>query len=429
MNGRVNKLDKYVERIEAVTMPAFSNYTESGPPLLTDSSRRLIGTFTLSDTSTTIANTLRRCILVDTRSVGFRADLTNVADPGVVIRKNTSVIFNEMLAHRITLIPAAFPLDQFDPSQYECVLTVKNTKKEAISSSATLHVTASDFRVMRKQEDGSFADLGAPAADAIFPRDPITKQSSLIVSLRSQWNSEQPGEELDLTAYPVVGRGRDNMGFSPVSQCSFQNTMDTDPQRQEQFFHEWLLSFKKIADPAAVIPEALATHRKEWSNMAIQRCFLVDERGEPNSFGFTVESVGIRPVPEIVAEGIQAAMDLVTPYADMSKSLEDLAITTQAPDSRMNGLDLHFDGQEHTLGNLLQTLLADQTAAPDSPIEFAAYKIRHPLKRSMMLRLGFRDGFAGDKAVVSRELVAAVAAQARAIFEELAQKWGDASKV
>jgi DNA-directed RNA polymerase subunit L len=383
----------------------------------------IVGSFTLSGTSTTIANTLRRCILVDTRSVGFRADLTNVADPGVVVRKNTSVIFNEMLAHRITLIPANFPLDEFDPEQFQCVLTVTNDKKEAISSSAIRHVTASDFRVMKKQEDGTFADVGLPIAKAVFPSDPITGQTSLIVSLRPQWNTEQPAEEIDLTAFPIVGRGRDHMGFSPVSQCSFGNTLDTNPVRQEQFFTEWLLAFKKISDPSTVNPDSMATYRREWSNMAIQRCFLVDEKGEPTSFDFTVESVGIRPVRAIVAEGIQAAIDLVTPYADREKSLADLGITVKMPDSRMIGLDLHFADQEHTLGNLFQTILTDTTAAPDSPIVFVGYKVPHPLHKSMMIRMGFRDGFTGDKEVVARDLIATAADAARAIFEELAGSW------
>lgn len=404
----------------------FRNYVRSGPPLLTDPDDQQVGSFTLSDTSTTITNTLRRCILVDTRSVGFRADLTKADDPGVVIRKNTSVIFNEMLAHRLTLLPLAVRrIDDFDPSRYQCVLTVKNEKKGPISDADVLHVTASDFRVHEKQEDGTFADVGAAAASALFPPDPITKQTSLIVSLRPQWNTEQPAEEIDLTAYPLVGRGRDHMGFCPVSQCSFENTRDSDPVRQEQFFNEWLLSFKKITDPTSVTPEELTHHRKEWETMAIQRCFLVNERGEPNSFGFTIESVGIRPVPEIVAEGIQAAIALVSPYADTEQSLADLGIKTQPPDSRMNGFDVIFDGQEHTLGNLLQTLITElyiDDGAPDSPIVFVGYKVRHPLHRVMTLRLGFREGITGTEAQV-REIIATAAERGRTIFEQLGRSW------
>jgi len=405
----------------------FRNYVESGPALLTDPDSHIVGRFLLEGTSTTVANTLRRSILVETRSAGFRADLTDAANPGVVIRKNTSVIFNEMLAHRLTLIPLAVRhFDDFDPTRYQCVLSVKNDKKGQVDSTGLLHVTAGDFRVHEKQEDGTFVDAGLPAANAMFPPDPITGNTSLFVTLRPQWNPEQPPEEIDLTAYPVVGRGRDNMGFCPVSQCSFENTRDENPVRQEQFFTEWLLSFKKVADPTSVPPELLATYRQEWSNMAIQRCFLVNERGEPNSFGFTIESVGVRPVQDIVAEGIKAVVDLVAPYADTTKSLADLGMKTQSVDSRMNGIEVVFDGQEHTLGNLLQTLITElyiDTQSPDSPIVFVGYKIRHPLHRVMTLRLGFREGVTGDPSTIAREIITTAAEKARTIFEELGRGW------
>jgi len=406
----------------------FRGYTEAGSPLLTDPSIPNTATFTLNETSTTIANTLRRCILSETRSAGFRADLTNAADPGIMIRKNTSVIFNEMLAHRLTLLPlGVVRLDEFEPSRYECVLKVRNEASSADIKGGIRHVTASDFKVFEKQADGTMVDIGEIPAKAMFPSDSITGQTCLLVSLRPQWNLEQPPEEIDLTAYPVIGRGRDHMGFCPVSQCSFENTLDTDPVRQEQFFTEWLASFKKIVDITTTPPEIIAAHRKEWSTMAIQRCFVVNERGEPNSFRFTVESIGIRPVKEIVAEGIKSVIDLVSPYANADASLEELSINTQSTDSRMNGIDVLFDGQEHTLGNLLQTMITElylDTAAPDSPINFVGYKVRHPLHRIMTLRFGFpKEGDSDQKTAIARQIIAAAAEKAVSIFKGLQSAW------
>jgi DNA-directed RNA polymerase subunit L len=400
----------------------FRGYTEFGPPLLTEESVPNSASFTLDKTSTTVANTLRRCILSETRSVGFRADLTNAADPGIIIRKNTSVIFNEMLAHRLTLLPlGVVRIDDFDPTRYECVLRVKNEGSEGIR-----HVTATDFRILERQPEGAMADIGDVAASAMFPPDPITKQTSLILSLRPNWSTEQPPEEIDLTAIPVIGTGRDHMGFCPVSQCSFENTLDTDPVRQEKFFTEWLASFKKIADITTVPPEVIAGHRKEWSTMAIQRCFVVNERGEPSSFRFFVESVGIRPVKDIVAEGIRAVVDLVTPYAS-DKSMEELGLTAQPSDSRMNGIDILFAGQEHTLGNLLQTLITElylDSGASDAPINFVGYKVRHPLHRVMTLRFGFaKEGDSEQKTAIARQLIAAAAAKAVSVFNALSSGW------
>lgn len=406
---------------------SFQNYAESGTPLLTDPSSKTTGSFELTGTSVTVANTVRRAILTETRSVGFRADLTNATDPGVNIRKNTSVIFNEMLAHRLTLIPLGVRrIDEFDPSRYECVLRVRNDQKGLIDSASLLHVKASDFQISEKQADGSMEVLGAAASAAMFPPDPVTKDTILITTLRPQWNPDQPPEEIDLTAYPVIGKGRDFMGYSPVSQCAYGYTVDPDPVRQEQFFNEWLDAYKKVNDPSTLSEQQRASYHQEWENMAAQRCYLIDERGEPVSFSFTVESVGIRPVQDIVAEGIRAVIDLVSPYADTEKSFAELDVTTRPIDSRANGVDVVFNGQEHTLGNLLQTLITElylDTETPDAPITYAGYKVRHPLHRVMTLRLGIREGAQSDAAGIARQVVQSAAARAVAIFTELGRSW------
>jgi DNA-directed RNA polymerase subunit L len=405
----------------------FHSYTEEGPALLTDPSTKVRATFVLENTNTTVANTLRRCILTETRSVGFRADLTKAADPGIRFRKNTSVMFNEMLAHRLTLVPLGVRnIAEFDPSRYECVLRIQNDKKGPITEENLVHVKAGDFLVREKDAAGAFQDLTAAATSALFPSDPITGDTSLLLTLRPQWNPEQPPEEIDLTAYPVIGRGREFMGFCPVSQCSFANTLDEDPVRQEEFFKQWLADYKKIMDASTLPPEAAASHRQEWSNMAIQRCFVVDDKGQPNSFTFTVESVGVRPVQDIVLEGIRAVLELVAPYTDPARPAAEIGLTVQPADSRMTGVDVLFDGQEHTLGNLLQTLITDlylETEAPDAPIAYVGYKVRHPLHRVMTLRIGVRPGAAADATAVARQVIAAAAQRAQTIFQELARAW------
>ena len=406
---------------------SFTEYKEDGPALLTNPDSKIRATFTLTGTNMTVANTLRRSVLTETRSVGFRADLTDAVDPGVEIKKNTSVIFNEMLAHRLTLLPlGVVRIDEFDPERYEFVLRVKNEERGPIGTAAVRHVRAADFVLRERGDGGDFTDLPSAATAAMFPPDPITGETALLVTLRPQWNPEQPAEEIDLKAKAVIGTGREFMGFSPVAQCSFGNTPDTDPVRQEQFFNEWLSSYKKVADPTQLAPDALDRYRAEWRTMAAQRCFLIDERGEPNSFDFTVESVGIRPVKDIVAEGIAAVVKLVDPYTVAETSNEELGIRTQPVDSRMNGIDVIFEGQEHTLGCLLQTLITEiylDSDAPDSPITYAGYKIRHPLKREMTLRLGIREGTASDSATVARAVIAEAAKKARTIFEELGRAW------
>jgi DNA-directed RNA polymerase subunit L len=399
----------------------FRNYKPEGPSLLTDATDKIRARFTLEGSTTTIANTLRRCVMAHTRSVSFKADLTNAANPGIVVRKNTSVIFNEMLVHRITLIPLAVRrIDEFDPKSIECTLTLRNT------SASLMHVKASDFKIVQKGPEG---EEEIPSS-SLFPPDPITGDTCLITTLRPAVGAAV--EEIDLTAYPVIGTGAEFMGFCPVSQCSYGNTQDPDPIRQEQFFNEWLADFKKIANPAEVPPDVIAKHKVEWSTMAYQRCFKISETtGEPNSFDFVVESVGVRPVKDIIAEGIQAVLNIVTPYANTETPSAELGITTQPVDSRMaNGLDVNIAGHDHTLGNLLQTMITEiylNNEAPDAPITFVGYKVPHPLYKTVRIRVGIRDGVAGDPATIARQVIAMGAQRAVQIFQDLAREWAAVS--
>lgn len=406
---------------------SFSNYSESGAKLLSGSdsdsdSEHLIGTFRVEHSSSTIVNTLRRCILMNVRSVGFRVDLTQSSNPGIVFRKNTSVIVNEMLAHRITMIPVAIrQLDLFVPSEYQCVLHVKNVSQDSISEKTIQHITTKDFKIVNNGKE-----MGVVATSEMFPPDPITGQNILIASLRPQWNPDQPPEEIDLTAYPVIGTGRDHMGFCPVSQCSFENMPDTDPTHQEAFFTQWLLEYKKINDATTVPPEQIASLRREWSTLAIQRCFLVNDKGEPDSFIFTVESVGVRSVPEIVAEGIQAVIDLVTPYETITNPA-DVGITIQPADCRMvNGLDILFAEQEHTLGVLLQSIITELYLNPsssslsESSLTSVGYKVPHPLERIMKLRVGFRIEVTETDVL---QIISAAVIEAKRIFTDMKQSW------
>jgi DNA-directed RNA polymerase subunit L len=330
-----------------------------------------------------------------------------------------------MLAHRLTLLPlGVVDIDRFDPTEYECVLQVKNETPDL------MHVTASAFRVMRKTgEDGAMEPLGDAETNAMFPRDPITNDSCLLITLRQQWSSKQPAEELDLTAYPVIGRGRDFMGFCPVSQCSFANTPDDNLTRRTEFFNEWATAYKQIPDPASLTPEEKEPLEAEWETMAVQRCFKVGPDGQPNSFTFTVESVGIRPVKDIVAEGIRAIIDLVTPFTKKELTMEELGMSTEAVDSRMNGINILFQNQDHTLGNLLQTIITERhlsnEGAATAPITFAGYKIRHPLHRVMTLTLGIREGETRDRAAIAREYIEDAAMAALTLFESMARSWAD----
>ena len=84
--------------------------------------------FQLAPTHVSYANTLRRAMITDVETVGFVADITDTGSTSnVTIHANSTPMSNEMLAHRIGLIPihVSNP-NEWNPDEYTFKLNVKN---------------------------------------------------------------------------------------------------------------------------------------------------------------------------------------------------------------------------------------------------------------------------------------------------------------
>jgi DNA-directed RNA polymerase subunit L len=358
----------------------FSEYAESGPDLL-GKNGKLRASFRIQGINVTMANTLRRSILTLTPSVGFRTEPYEKSD--VVIKVNTTPLVNDMIVHRIGMIPIyADPLT-FDPSRYEFVLDKENTTKELIN------VNASDFKVfMRNPENPLEAPVEVPSAQ-FFPPDPITGDTCLITRLRPQWNPTAPNERIYIKAKASISTGAENIRWCPVSQCSYEYTRDNDPEHIKAVFDKWLATNKKILDPTTLSEERRGELEREFNTMEIQRSYMTNEKGEPNDFTFFLESIGVQRIPDIVKTGIAAAEALVDKYKDLDGVIPP-NIRVQQGDSRFPTIDIIFQNESHTLGNLLETYIVENhvDGLQEPKVTYVGYKVPHPLRPEMFLRVG-----------------------------------------
>jgi DNA-directed RNA polymerase subunit L len=393
----------------------FSNYVPdlTSPPLFTGGDTHINANFDLKGSNITIANLLRRCILMHTPSVGFRTEPYDKSQ--VEILKNTTPLVNEMLAHRIGMIPVCVPdIASFNPSEYQFELHVKNEDKSKI-----IDVRAGDIRVYRVNPINPTDEPVEQDSKQFFPPDPITGDTVLITRLRPQTNSAYPVEELHFRAKASVSTGKENIRWSPVSQCSYEYTRDTNPEHIEQTFQAWVLANNK----KTTSPDQEAALRREFQTMEIQRCYLKDEYGNPNSFTFYVESIGVQPIPNIVLAGIEAAEDLVKKYTDMDKIIPS-NIRIQASDTRFPALDVIFENEGHTLGNLLETYLVEnhtEDGGKEPRIAYAGYKVPHPLRQEMFVRIGVPEG--DNQELIARQAIAAVCRHVQNILHVMKQSW------
>jgi DNA-directed RNA polymerase subunit L len=252
-----------------------------------------------------------------------------------------------------------------------------------------------------------------------FPPHPLTGQTCLIATL--QPGSGPAQQRLELIAKATKGTGREHARFSPVSQCSYEYTLDNDPARIQEMFEQWLIHAKK-AGAVEKGSERYAALDREFRTMQIKRCYKRDEvSGEPYSFDFTIETVGVLSVEYIVGRACDVGEAMCARYVNLETGTLPSEITMTNANCRLVGYDFLFRGHDHTLGNLLQTwLVQNHIEGNASPtITYAGFSVPHPLRDEMVLRIGVADG----QESTARAAVAAAARGCVGLFQQMRRAW------
>jgi DNA-directed RNA polymerase subunit L len=369
--------------------------------------------FTLQDTHVTYANTLRRLILTGVETVAFRADMTSTGTTtDVVVKRNDTPMTNEMFAHRIGLIPINIqePL-KWNPDKYIFKLNVTSDKDNI------RYVKSSDFEV-REIISTEDEPVIIPT-DQFFPPNPITRDTCLIATLKPGSGPTQ--QSIEVIAKATIGTGRENARFMPVSQCSYEYTRDTNPEKQEELFNKWLLKSKMITETLDKSTEKYQALMREFNTMEIARCFLVNDKGEPYSYDFTIETMGILPVEYIVQRACEVGENMCNRYVNIDKGDLPDEITISSAATRIIGYDFLIRGHDHTLGNLLQTYLVENhiQGTSEPKVTYAGYSVPHPLRDEMVLRMGVTDG----EESTARSALAAAARGCSELFRKMRESW------
>lgn len=394
---------------------SFANVIRKNPQTLT---------FTLAPAHVAYANTLRRLMMTGVESVGFRADMTDKGTTSdVKVLANDTPMTNEMFAHRIGLLPVHVmePL-KWKPEEYVFRLSVEADKE------VSRDVTCADFKIQR--DPGGGKELEEMNWDRFFPPHPVTRETSLLAIL------PPGGGKIALEARASLGTGRENARWQPTSQCSYTYTRDTmNVVRIEEHLRKWLKEAKKLdLEGLDKTQEPLKSLLREFNTMEINRVFLENEKGEPYSFDFVVESVGVLDPVYIVQRACEVGQAMVSRYVNIhtagNKLPEELTILPTT-DCDMTGYDFLLKGHDHTLGNLLQTWLAEnhmEDAATGAGaglgeerarISFAGYAVPHPLRDEMVVRIGVDDG----KEETARRAFAQACKGCAELFETLRSAW------
>ena len=350
--------------------------------------------FVLSGVDCTIANGLRRTILSDIPCVVMKAFPHDQCNVNITI--NTSKFNNEIIKQRLACIPVHIEDLETPIDQLELEIDVENKTEDV------MYVTTQDIKIRNNKTQTYLSD---DDSRDIFPPNPMTGYYIDIIRLRPRLTPTSHGERIVFTSSLSIATVDDNSMYNMVSTCCYGNTQD-DVKVNEQY----KIKEQELKD-SGVKGENLELTMKDWKILDAQRYFI------PNSFDFTVKTVGVYTCKEILkiacerlirkAKIIKSIIETPNKNATVGSSedqqnMKDVDIQTTTS-TVQNGYDVIIHDEDYTLGTILQYLLYSAHYDGDKQLTFCGFKKFHPHHTYIMVRLGYREPT--EKSVVAAHLI------------------------
>ena len=192
---------------------------------------------------------------------------------------------------------------------------------------------------------------------------------------------------LKLSARLVLSNGEENGHFSPVAISAYANTIDEEKAKNGEIDFIQSENEKAMANNLSIIDEERLKRR--FAINLKERFFKTDENGEPNSFDFKIESVGVMPPFYIFGKSISVlAKKLMNLMSNLDTRNEN-NIEIKPSITLSNGFDIIVDGETDTVGNVVQSYLTNMFASYALPKEerqlvSISYYRTHPLEKKII---------------------------------------------
>lgn len=300
--------------------------------------------FTVTGQDAALVSGLRRSIMTDVQTVGFRFDAVDPGKQDVRITANTGSLHNEIIGERVGLIPlhlSKADLVDFKPASWRFELSVANTGVRP------LDVTTADFDVASLDD----ADAAKISAARVFRADPTSGRHPILTVL-------MPGQRLALEGTASFGSGDEHARFNPAAACAMHPLQDK-----------------------AAVDKARKSREDKASFDALEAKRIVQK----SAYRFSLETqCGMTP-EEVVEAGYEALASRLRNLSKAADGNDRVAEVSQQTGSPEDIHSLKLSGEDHTSGALIQARLLEKT-------DFAGYYVPHLLEKSIVVRFRVPGG-------------------------------------
>ena len=346
--------------------------------------------FEIRDVDLSIVSGVRRTIIADVECVVFEFDpkRSTMDSSGVVLKSNTSVLNNEFLGDRLSLIPPHFDENEtreIKEGRRKYVFEIRVKNEDATRS---IDVTTGDITgiVTIGSEERS---MTREELDHVFPRDTITGDHILLNVLKPLRTLEvDDAESIHVLLRPSISYGREHARGVP-GLASYGNIVDEIAAKEAL-----RIEMERLKSAGSCTEKELDDIEHDFHHLGRLQCFLKNDYGEPNAFKFYLRSDnGLRPT-FIFFKALSVLISKLKSFKDnVSKAkktdVNEMQEVTLDVISTMDGQEFTFTifKESHTLGNLLQSQLFNSKIRAERLLKYVGYYKPHPVDDHVILRV------------------------------------------
>ena len=322
--------------------------------------------FQINNIHLSVINSLRRTILADIPLVVFKTFPYN--ENKCQIYENTSQLNNEILKHRLSLIPVHITDKSIPLENYILEINVANKTK------TIKYVTTNDFKI---KDIVNNKYLSNTDNQRIFPSNKITGDYIDFVRLKPNLADNINGEMLHLTCEFSIGTAAENGAYNSVSICTYSNTCDTVKQNTI-----WAEKAKELAKDPDIDVEY---EKKNWYLLEGLRYFI------PNSYQFKLKSIGIYDNKSLIKIAIKILVNKCNAFiSDLSGESKSIMIS-ESDNSLAHSYDIKLMNEDYTLGKVFEYLFYNMYYEGNKTINFCGFIIEHPHDNFCIIRIAFKN--------------------------------------
>ena len=340
--------------------------------------------------SISMINAIRRTIISQTKSFGFRTEPYEKNDVNIIT--NDTALNNQIICHRIGMIPIHIPNINFKIDDYEFIIDVSN------ESNFPKSVTSKDFKILQISNNKY---LSEKEVEKIFPKDPLSGDYIIITKLKPSYNIinyklDSYKEELlntkgrkfkfYLKAKAVLSQGDENSRFSPVTSISYSYKVDEEKAKKAEI--EYIKNELVDMKEQKLTPKTNEQLSRYFNTTLKERYYYENDNGDPTHFVFNLESVGVIPPLVIFHRGIQSLIDKVKSFLINVKSYNGNIIKFSPSSNIPDGFQIIVINENDTLGNIIQESFFNKFCDTEEPVlDYIGYKRIHPLEEKIIINM------------------------------------------